>query len=74
MDDVASFGAWLRQRRKALDLTRTTLAQRVCCSLSLIRKLEAEERRPSPQLATRLAEVLDLPQEEQADFLKVARA
>ena len=37
MQDV-SFGEWLKQRRKALDLTQNELAERVGCSLATIRK------------------------------------
>jgi len=42
-----SFGDWLRQRRRELDLTRPELARQVGCSAITLRKLEAEERRPS---------------------------
>ena len=56
-----SFGYWLRRRRKALDLTQEALAQRVSCSGFTIRKIEADERRPSRQLADRLAAVLAIP-------------
>src|SRR3954470_8637570 len=45
-----SFGQWLRQRRKALDLTQEDLAQLVGCSAETIRKYEADKRRPSKQL------------------------
>ena len=73
MDDTPSFGYWIRRRRKALDLTQERLAQRAGCSLGAIRKLEADERRPSPEMAQRLAQVLELPPEERGAFLKVAR-
>jgi len=33
MEHTASFGYWLRRRRKALDLTQADLVQRVGCSL-----------------------------------------
>ncbi len=69
-----SFGYWLRRRRKALDLTQEALGQRVCCSGFTIRKIEADERRPSRRLAERLAESLAIPEEERAEFLAVARA
>jgi tetratricopeptide (TPR) repeat protein len=46
-----SFGYWLRRRRKALDLTQEALAQRVSCSGFSIRRIEADERRLSRQLA-----------------------
>ncbi|MDO8705860.1 MAG: AAA family ATPase [Sulfuricaulis sp.] len=69
-----SFGYWLRRRRKALDLTQEALAQRVCCSGFTIRKIEADERRPSRRLAERLAASLAVPEEERRDFLDAARA
>ena len=68
-----SFGYWLRRRRKALDLTQGALAQKVCCSQAAIKKIEAEERRPSKGLAQRLAEHLLIPVLERAAFLAAAR-
>jgi tetratricopeptide (TPR) repeat protein/transcriptional regulator with XRE-family HTH domain len=73
-DRTDSFGYWLRRRRKALDLTQETLAQRVSCSGFTIRKIEADERRPSRRLAERLAASLAIPEEERRDFLAAARA
>src|SRR6188472_3602332 len=74
MDDTPSFGYWIRRRRKALDLTQEALARQVGCSLGAIRKLEADERRPSPEMAERLADILDVANDERIAFLKVARA
>src|SRR5687767_12058281 len=74
MDERATFGAWLQRRRKALDLSQAKLAEQVGCALGAIRKLEMEERRPSKQLAARLADHLHLAPEERALFLKAARA
>ena len=74
MDDTPTFGYWIRRRRKALDLTQEELARRAGCSLGAIRKLEGDERRPSRELAESLARVLEVPPEEHAAFLKVARA
>ena len=68
-----SFGAWVRRRRKALDLTQQELAQKVGCSVSLIFKMESDERRPSRQIAYLLAEYLEIPPEQHDLFLKVAR-
>lgn len=68
-----SFGYWLRRRRKALDLTQGALAQKVSCSQAAIKKIEAEERRPSRGLAQRLAEHLAIPVPERAAFLAAAR-
>ena len=68
-----SFGEWLRRRRKALDLTQEQLAQKINCSTSALRKLEAEERRPSEQIVQQLAGVFKIPSQERATFLKFAR-
>jgi len=73
-DRTDSFGYWLRRRRKALDLTQEALAQRVSCSGFTIRKIEADERRPSRRLAERLAASLAIPEEERLEFLATARA
>ena len=69
-----SFGYWLRRRRKALDLTQEALAERVSCSGFSVRKIEADERRPSRHLAERLATALAIPADERRDFLDAARA
>ena len=71
--EAHSFGYWLRLKRKALDLTREGLADRVGCSAATIQKLEEEERRPSTQIAERLAEIFSIPTHEQTDFLRFAR-
>lgn len=68
-----SFGYWLRRRRKALDLTQGALAEKVSCSPAAIKKIEAEERRPSRALAQRLAEQLAIPAEQRTAFLEAAR-
>ena len=53
MREVPSFGAWLKRRRKALDLTQEALARLVGCAVVSIRKIEADEQRPSRQTAER---------------------
>jgi transcriptional regulator with XRE-family HTH domain len=68
----ASFGYWLR-RRKVLDLTQEALAERVGCSTATIRKIEADERRPSRQIAEILATVLEIDPKDRPTFLQVAR-
>jgi len=74
MSDEISFGRWLQRRRKALDLTQEALALRVGCAAETLRKIEADARRPSRQIAERLADALELPATEHALFIKVARA
>ena len=71
---TTSFGYWLRRRRKALDLTQEELARGVSCSRFAIRKIEADERRPSRRLAERLADRLAIAPEERDAFLDSARA
>src|SRR6478736_1260682 len=73
MREVPSFGAWLKRRRKALDLTQADLARLVGCAVVSIRKIEADEQRPSRQTAERLAQHLQIPLEEQATFVQFAR-
>jgi len=72
--EVASFGDWIRRRRRALDLTREALAGQVGCAVVTIRKIETDERRPSRQIAAHLAECLLIPAQERAAFLQAARA
>ena len=69
----SSFGIWVKHRRKSLDLTQQELAQRVGCSLSLIFKIESDERRPSRQVVDLLAQHLEIPLEQRTSFLKAAR-
>jgi len=73
-DRTDSFGYWLRRRRKALDLTQEALGQKVSCSGFTIRKIEADERRPSRRLAERLSMALAIPEVERRAFLDAARA
>lgn len=67
-----TFGAWVRRRRRALDLTQNDLARRVGCATITIQKLEAGARRPSIQIATLLAAHLAIPADQHAAFLAAA--
>lgn len=73
MSAYASFGEALRRRRRALDLTQQQLAARVGCATTTIVKFENETRRPSHEMAQRLADVLDVPPAERPLFLQAAR-
>lgn len=68
-----SFGEWLKRRRRAEGWTQKQLARQINCSISALRKMESEERRPSTQVVERLAEVFKIPQEERKSFLRFAR-
>jgi predicted ATPase/DNA-binding XRE family transcriptional regulator len=73
MDEITySFGYWIQRRRKVLDLTRAALAARVNCSNETIKKIERDERRPSLQIATLLADALALSPQERTTFLQLA--
>ncbi len=67
-------GAWIKQRRKELDLTQEELALRVGCSLVMIQKIESGERRPSKQIARLLAQQLGVSEAERPDFVRFARS
>lgn len=68
-----TFGSWVRDRRRKLDLTQAELGRRASCSEATIRKIEADERRPSLQLAGLLARALSIPPNETQRFLQFAR-
>jgi len=73
METTSSFGYWIRRQRKALDLTQQMLAEQVGCSLAAIKKIEGDERRPSRQIAERLADILRVPTSQREIFLEAAR-
>lgn len=61
LDNTASFGAWLRGWREALDLTHEALAQRVGANIDTIRAWEADHEQPSPAIVETLANALRVP-------------
>src|SRR5262245_7297870 len=73
MDAETSFGRWLQQRRRVLDLTKEELARQVHCSVATIRKIEADERRPSKSIANRLADCLGIATADHPIFIEFAR-
>src|SRR5512138_1157746 len=73
MDAELTFGQWLRRNRKAYDLTQAELAVQAGCAVGTLRKFEADELRPSKQLAARLANVFGIPEAERAAFVAYAR-
>ncbi|MBA3946847.1 MAG: tetratricopeptide repeat protein [Herpetosiphonaceae bacterium] len=68
-----SFGQWIKQHRKSLDLKQEDLAGKVGCSVSLLQKIEADERRPSRQLTELLLIHLEIDTAERAALLAFAR-
>jgi len=69
-----SFGVWVKARRRALGLTQGALAQQIGVAEVTVRKIEADERRPSKEVAALLAEQLQLDPPTRARFLLAARA
>lgn len=68
-----TFGRWLKRRRRQLDLTQDQLGRLAGCSGAAIRKFEAEERKPSRQLAELLCAALQISPGEREAFLLLAR-
>ncbi|MCA9946324.1 MAG: helix-turn-helix transcriptional regulator [Anaerolineales bacterium] len=68
-----SFGEWVKQRRKKLRLTQREVATAVYCSIAMIKKMEADERQPSVDLAQALATTLQIPPEQHEVFVEIAR-
>ena len=73
MDTRRTFGAWLKMRRRLLDMTQQELADQSSCSVVTIRKIEQGERRPSSQLAELMAEALQVPAALMDEFVTFAR-
>jgi transcriptional regulator with XRE-family HTH domain len=73
MEDALTFGAWLKRRRGGLGLTQKELAQQIGYAEVTLRKVEADEARPLRQMAEKLAEALQIREEERARFVRFAR-
>ncbi len=73
MQAALTFGEWLKRRRGGLGLTQKELARQVGYAEVTLRKIEADELRPSREMAQRLAEALQVPEDERARFVHFAR-
>jgi predicted ATPase/transcriptional regulator with XRE-family HTH domain len=73
MEATITFGQLVKQRRKALSMTRVELAKLVSCSTVMITKIEGDERQPSIQIARLLARYLKISPKERSTFLNLAR-
>jgi predicted ATPase/DNA-binding XRE family transcriptional regulator len=73
MSKQVSFGTWLRQRRRMLDLTQKALADQVGCAEITVRQMEADALKPSKGLALILLEKLNMPSGEHEAWLRFAR-
>ncbi len=73
LGDVESFGGWIQRRRRAMNLTRHELADKVGCAAVTIKKIERNERKPSRQMAELLADHLVVPRLDRETFMRMAR-
>ena len=73
MTNVDSFGQWLRSQRRALGMRQKDFARQVYCAPIPLRKIEADELRPSSDLARIIVEQFGLPAHEQLELIDRAR-
>jgi predicted ATPase/DNA-binding XRE family transcriptional regulator len=73
MPESISFGAWLRQQRRLLDLTQKAFADRAGCAEITVRRMEADKYKPSNELALVLFEKLGIPEPERPQWVRFAR-
>ncbi|NJN16615.1 MAG: helix-turn-helix domain-containing protein, partial [Oscillochloris sp.] len=73
MEAAPDFKTLLRRSRTALDLTQESLAEAVGCAAQTIRSFEIGRRRPSREMAARIAAVLQLAPDKRDLFVRLAR-
>ncbi|MEZ4867186.1 MAG: helix-turn-helix domain-containing protein [Caldilineaceae bacterium] len=71
--EAMTFGRWVKRLRAEQDLTQEMLSELVNCSPVTLRSFEIGKRRPSRELAERIADVLAVPPAEREEFLRLAR-
>ncbi|MCX6080591.1 MAG: tetratricopeptide repeat protein [Chloroflexi bacterium] len=73
IEEVFTFGQWVKHQRKALGLTQDNLAQRVACSKSMINKIESDLRSPAKPMIELLAFHLKISPADYARFVHLAQ-
>lgn len=68
-----TFVRWLKKLRAEQDLTQEMLAELIGCATHTLSALETGARRPSREMAERIADVLRVPADQRAEFLRLAR-
>ena len=68
-----TFGKWLRQKRRALDLTQEAFADQIGCARITLRRIESDALKPSKELALVLLEKVGIPKSDCAAWLPFAR-
>ncbi|HMZ07487.1 MAG TPA: helix-turn-helix domain-containing protein [Anaerolineales bacterium] len=69
----STFGKWLRQQRRALDLTQEAFADQVGCARITLRRIESGELKPSKELALILLAKAGIPAHEREAWLPFTR-
>lgn len=72
--DRTTFGAWLKRQRQSFGITQADLAHTIGCSIHLVRKVEANHRRPSKQMVERIADCIGVAPSDRVAFLRFARS
>lgn len=73
MANSDSFGHWLKSQRRAMGMRQKDFAKQVYCAPITLRKIEADELRPSFDLARIIVEQFGLPPHEQSELIRLAR-
>ena len=73
LPEEISFGEWVHQRRRLLDLTQQELADQVGCARITLRRIESGALKPSKELALILLDKLGASQTEHEAWLRFAR-
>lgn len=68
--EIVDFGEWVRDRRKILGLTQAKLAVELKLSPDVVRKIEQNERRPTPDQAEAMASILRISAKEKSRFIR----
>jgi len=73
MTEDFSFGKWLRQRRRMLDLSQQALADQSGCARITLSRIEADTLKPSKELVQILLKKLDISESEYPKWTLFAR-
>ena len=73
MTTPLTFGRWLKRLRAEQDLTQEMLSELAGCATPTLRSFEIGKRRPSRDMAERIADVLKVPADQRSEFLRLAR-
>ncbi|MFN8444738.1 MAG: tetratricopeptide repeat protein [Caldilineaceae bacterium] len=68
-----TFGQWIKRLRAEQDLTQEKLSERVGCATPTLGAFETSMRRPSREMAERIADVLKVPADQREEFMRLAR-